>query len=121
MKFLLTGASGFIGGHLCRHLLKTGHTVRAVCSAPERADSLRALAKNATALEFVSLEHAACHNPALWREACQGVEAVFHLAARAHRGDKSSPDALAAYRRANLETTRALATAACDAGVGHFI
>lgn len=28
MKVLLTGAAGFVGGHLAKHLLKDGHAVR---------------------------------------------------------------------------------------------
>jgi nucleoside-diphosphate-sugar epimerase len=121
MKFLLTGASGFIGAHLCRHLLTAGHTVRAACSAPERADALRALASHANhALELVGVERS-CVNPAVWRAACQGVEVVFHLAGRAHRGDQSSADALAVYRRDNLEVTQVLAQAAMQTGVRRFV
>jgi NAD dependent epimerase/dehydratase family enzyme len=30
MKVLITGATGFIGSHLCRHLLALGHEITAV-------------------------------------------------------------------------------------------
>jgi UDP-glucose 4-epimerase len=123
MKFLVTGASGFIGGHLCRHLLDAGHWVRAACSAPENADSLRARvadASNVKALELVRVERS-CVNPVSWQVVCQGVDAIFHLAGRAHRGDQSSSDALLVYRRDHLDVTQALANAALHAGVRHFI
>ncbi|GHU05046.1 UDP-glucose 4-epimerase [Betaproteobacteria bacterium] len=123
MKFLVTGSGGFIGGHLCRHLLDAGHVVRAVCSAPESADFLRVRtldANNAKLLEFVRVERS-CVNPASWQVACQGVDVVFHLAGRAHRSDKLSSDALEVYRRDNLEVTQALAKAAILAGVPRFI
>lgn len=121
MKFLLTGASGFIGAHLCRHLLDAGHIVRAACSAPERVDDLRALlASHAHALELFKVERS-CVTPAVWQFACQGMDAVFHLAGRAHRSDQGAGDALAVYRRDNLEVTRALAQAAVQTGVRRFI
>jgi nucleoside-diphosphate-sugar epimerase len=123
MKFLVTGASGFIGGHLCRHLLDAGHVVRAVCSSPKSEDFLRTRVSDANkikVLEFIRIERS-CVNPASWRNACLEVDAVFHLAGRAHRSDKSSSDALDVYRRDNLEVTQVLANAAIHAGVRHFI
>lgn len=43
MKILITGASGFVGAHLCLHFLKKGHEVIAVqgSSEPWRIDYLR--------------------------------------------------------------------------------
>ncbi|GHU15201.1 NAD-dependent epimerase [Betaproteobacteria bacterium] len=100
-----------------------GYVVRAVCSAPESADFLRKLTadvKHTKALELVRVKRS-CVNPASWQVACQGVDAIFHLAGRAHRSDKASSDALEVYRRDNLEVTQALAKAAILAGVPRFI
>ncbi len=36
----MTGASGFVGGHLCPELLSAGWTVRAVVRSPEAAKRL---------------------------------------------------------------------------------
>lgn len=47
MKILVTGASGFLGGHLCRHLRAQGHEVTGLSSRDadlRRADSLPAAA-----------------------------------------------------------------------------
>lgn len=41
MKVLITGASGFIGSHLVKHLSDVGHTITAFCRTPEKINSLR--------------------------------------------------------------------------------
>lgn len=41
MRFLITGATGFIGGHLVRRLLDDGHEIIALVRSPEKADVLR--------------------------------------------------------------------------------
>jgi nucleoside-diphosphate-sugar epimerase len=40
MRVLLTGATGFIGGHLCRRLIETGHSVVALVRDPKKASTL---------------------------------------------------------------------------------
>ncbi len=40
MQVFLTGATGFIGGHLCRRLIAAGHQVRALVRDPKKATSL---------------------------------------------------------------------------------
>ena len=40
MHVLLTGATGFIGGHLCRRLVAAGHTVLALVRDPKKASGL---------------------------------------------------------------------------------
>jgi nucleoside-diphosphate-sugar epimerase len=123
MKFLVTGASGFIGASLCRHLLDAGHAVRAAASTLAPADdALQGLgldARHAKAPEWIQIERS-CRNPAAWQAACQGVDAVFHLAGRAHRA-APSVGARAVYRRDHLEVTQALAKAAIHAGVRRFL
>ena len=41
MKYFVTGATGFIGGHLARRLARDGHEVTALVRDPESADDLR--------------------------------------------------------------------------------
>jgi nucleoside-diphosphate-sugar epimerase len=82
MKCLVTGAAGFIGSHLCEHLLRAGHTVVGLDAFipfyPRDA-------KEANLTGFQS--HPAFHFHPLdlrgdpLQEAVAGVEAIFHLAA----------------------------------------
>jgi nucleoside-diphosphate-sugar epimerase len=41
VRVLVTGATGFTGGHLARHLRARGHGVWALVRDPERAEDLR--------------------------------------------------------------------------------
>jgi UDP-glucose 4-epimerase len=50
-----------------------------------------------------------------------GAAAIVHLAGRAHVMAETTPDAGAAYRAANVESTVRLARAAVRAGVGRFV
>jgi nucleoside-diphosphate-sugar epimerase len=53
--------------------------------------------------------------------ALRGVDAVVHLAARAHVMRDTEPDPLAAYRRANVEGTRALLEASEPGALRSFV
>lgn len=70
---LLTGASGFLGGHLLRELLNAGHRVRALSRRPETDAPIAALGGlpvRANLADAASLDRA-----------LDGCEAVFHAAA----------------------------------------
>lgn len=116
MKCLVTGASGFIGSHLVRHLLAAGHEVRALFS--ETAKSI----PGKKGLEIVQMARN-IFDPEIWRAACQGVDVVFHLAGRAHRAHhgKDSSSARAIYFRDNQEMTRVVAEAAMKTGARRFV
>jgi nucleoside-diphosphate-sugar epimerase len=120
MRCLVTGASGFIGGHLCQHLLRAGHAVKAACSTPESAGLLQTCVAKGQSLECVKVERFST-NPAAWKAACANVDTLFHLAGYAHRSEKPSPKTRETCFRANLDVTQALALAAIEMGVRHFI
>jgi nucleoside-diphosphate-sugar epimerase len=56
-----------------------------------------------------------------WRPALSGIDAVVHLAARAHVMRDTAEDPEAAYRRINVEATRRLAEEAVAADVQRFV
>src|SRR5215218_9474521 len=99
---LITGASGFVGGHLAERLTGEGWRVRALVRASSDTARLRALGAE---LATGSLDDAAAI-----AAAADGADTVFHLAART-----TAPSA-AEFHRANVEGTRNVARAAARAG-----
>ena len=73
MQYVVTGATGFIGGHLVRQLVDAGHDVVAVVRSPERADALAELGVDLAEGDVTEKES--------MREAFAGVDGAFHLAA----------------------------------------
>jgi len=104
MKVLITGASGFIGGHLAKACLLAGYMPIALL----RLDS--------TYSELLET-----------METCQGLEAllpvdaVVHLAARVHQMKEGGQGSLTEFRKANVDYTMAVAKAALSAGAKLFI
>ncbi|MDX1548054.1 MAG: NAD-dependent epimerase/dehydratase family protein [Rhodothermales bacterium] len=73
MNYFLTGATGFIGGHLARLLLNEGHGVVALVRSPEKAQDLKALGATLAMGDITEKE--------TMRGPMAGVDGVFHLAA----------------------------------------
>jgi len=96
MKVFVTGASGFIGRHLCRVLAARGHQVTALVRRAERAPAGVAIA----------VGHLC--RPADYRAALAGCDAVMHLAADYRLG----PVDRRAMFATNVEGTRAILDAA---------
>jgi NADH dehydrogenase len=106
---LVVGATGFLGGEICRRLGAAGKPVRAFVRPG--ADPARVEAVRATAAEVAEGD---LQDPDSLAAACRGVEAVFSTATTIARpaGD---------IRRVDLEGQTALIDAAVAAGVRHFV
>lgn len=106
----MTGANGFVGKSLCVELHRQGQTVRAVT----RSANLQV--ENIETLSVCSID-----GETDWTAALPGVNVVIHLAARVHVMKDTAIDALAEFRRVNVEGTLNLARQAVDAGVQRFL
>lgn len=72
MQYLVTGATGFVGGVLARKLREQGHQVNALVRDSERAKELRTLG--------VKLFKADVTDKESMREGMTGVDGVYHVA-----------------------------------------
>lgn len=114
MKILVTGAAGFVGSHLIRHLYTQGYQVIGAVRSQQ----------NVSYDAFAELEYKAVgdiQDSLDWMPCLKGVDAVVHLANRAHALRESDSNSLALYRLINTEGTLHLARQAAAIGVKRFI
>jgi len=107
MRVLVTGVTGFIGGHLARYLMMQGHYVRALVRRESPA-------LTEAGIELVLGDIA---DALTVRAAVQGVEIIFHLAAV--RDVWGTPESV--YQKVNVAGTRRLLEAAAEEGVHRFV
>lgn len=106
-KVLVTGASGFVGTSLILEATARGYQVRC---------ALRHAVDRETSVAVGDI------GPSTdWSQALQGVDAIVHLAGRAHVMTEHGRDALQEFRRVNVEGTRRLAQQARQAGVRRLV
>jgi nucleoside-diphosphate-sugar epimerase len=107
VKCLVTGAAGFIGSHLCEHLLESGHSVAGLDAfipfypRPIKCANLAAAYLHP---QFTFHELDLRYDPL--DEALDGVEAVFHLAGMA--GLPKSWTDFSLYESCNISGTQRL-------------
>ena len=106
MKVLVTGGTGFVGGHVVRALLETGKPVRCLVRDPRKAAELERLG--------CELAEGDMAEPETLRRAVDGVEAVVHLVA-IRQGKRSQ------FEQVMSTGTRDLLEAAREAGVQRFV
>lgn len=108
MTYLVTGATGFIGGRLARRLLAAGHRVRVLARRPEAAASLEAAGARVFAGDVTERDPVA--------RAMKGVDGVFHVAGWYAIGRRNP-----AGERTNVEGTRVVLETARDLAVSKVV
>ncbi len=109
MKVLVTGAAGFIGGHLVDMLVERGDEVRALVRPVEDTSHLRTLTG-------VEIKHGDLTDAASLKRAMQGVQRVYNVAAKTGPWGQEE-----AYRAVNVQGLADLIHAAMDAGVQRIV
>jgi nucleoside-diphosphate-sugar epimerase len=106
---LVTGASGFVGGAIVRHLAAHGHSVRAAARCPEAVPAIAGVKPCLIGDVGGDLD---------WRALVAGSQCVVHAAGLAHQAAGTTE---ADLLRVNAEAAGHLAGAAVAAGVSRFV
>jgi nucleoside-diphosphate-sugar epimerase len=108
-KILVTGGTGFTGGHLCERLAGAGYAVRALVRNPNRCSSL-----SQWGVELVTGD---LRDQESLEQAARGVAVVYHIGALFRPENVSRKE----MWEINVEGTRNLLEAASNAGVQRFV
>ena len=111
MNILVTGATGFLGGRLCK-TLKKGPSKKLTAVVRQGQ-----LIKNVDAIVQIPFIDSATE----WDDALTAQQVVIHTAARAHIMKDTVADPLTEYRNVNTHGTLNLARQSAAAGVTRFI
>lgn len=110
---LVTGSSGFVGQSLIKRLTTEFEPSSIIAGVRNQSLDLD--------LRASSMEIGDLSNEINLIHMLQGVDVVVHCAGRVHVMNDRSPDALAEFRRINVQGTVNLARQAAEAGVKRFI
>ncbi len=108
LSVLLTGATGFVGGYVARHLVERGHEVRALTRKPAAAEGLRELGITRVRGDVSKDEPL--------DDAVDGCDVVIHLVGVI----REKPPAIT-FEGVHTRGTMRLADAAVRAGVRKFV
>lgn len=108
-KVLITGARGFVGAALIKHLKQYPY-------------ELVALVRPETSIDAeVSIVYANLDDTTRYEEILAGIDVVIHLAGRAHVLKETESDPYQAFAAINVDATKKLAMIAAEQGVERFI
>ena len=108
-RVLVTGATGFTGGHLCRRLARDGYPVRALVRDCASEPELRR--------EGIEPVLGDLRDPRFLERAVEGVTVVYHIAALFRQENVSRKE----MWETNVQGTRNMLDAAIKAGVRRFV
>jgi nucleoside-diphosphate-sugar epimerase len=111
IRFLVTGANGFVGHALCKSLMQKGHDVGGVVRSND-------VILDSGVSRFVVGD---INSHTDWTAALDGVDVIIHLAARVHVMKETSQDALREFRSVNVSGTERLALSAAASGVKRLV
>lgn len=109
-RWLVTGASGFVGRRLCAEIGRRGWQVKAALRTPDL-----------TLQEFETVVVGQISEQTNWTEALRDVDVVIHLAARVHVMLDEAHNPLDEFRRINVAGTECLARSAAASGVKRLV
>lgn len=107
MKVLVTGATGFVGRHLCQYLINQGYRVIAIGRQAQ-------FSLSHPALSYYSVRD-------INQSILSNVEVVVHLAARVHQLNERGMQNLSQYQTANVQSTQKWVKAAIRNKVKRFV
>lgn len=108
MKALVTGGTGFVGGHLISQLCEQGDTVRALIRPTSDRKVVESLAAEPVVGDLDDIDSL--------RRACDGCDIVYHAAARVE-----TVGTIEEFHRTTVGGTERLLAAAADARVKRFV
>lgn len=111
-RTLITGASGFLGGAVVRHLHRNGWHPIIAAARSENSN----LPSGVEVTRTLDLE-----NPQDWADCLKSVETVIHCAGRPDIGKRNGEESKAACRRINTLGTLELARQAAKLSVKRFV
>lgn len=109
MKFLVTGATGFLGSHLCKRLVSDGHQVTALRRPTSKVSALAGLAVHFAVGDIT--------DPEAVERAVEGQEAVIHAAADVSFQGKCPEEQI----RVNVQGAKNIAQACRRKGVKRLV
>jgi nucleoside-diphosphate-sugar epimerase len=110
MKFMISGAGGFVGNALCAELIRRKQCVGAAVR------SENSLIENTEATVVGAID-----SETNWTGALSNVDVVIHLAARVHIMRENAEDSLGEFLKINLHGTSNLARQAACCGVKRLV
>ena len=113
MRIIVTGASGFVGSHLCRALHGSGTKVLACLMT---ADEHKTISADIPYFVAGSID-----GQTAWGEILRKDDVIVHLAARVHVMRESAREPLSEFRKVNRDGTANLARQAAAAGAKRIV